>query len=229
MKNRTLLTALAAAALVSSAAAESIDKQFDWGNSNFGLVVTADATVKHKESTNRLSSDGEIKFKAKLFGGSITFRTSLEGAWGPGERWASAEGSVDPLGMGGFTFSRTKDLAGSSTTDDVERTVFDETLAEFSKQFTVWSVPCIVRADISGECRIGQDRSMELHRLFPSPEWDPTTDVYTALASYGRITAGPGTDLAGVGVYGRVKFGELRLSLQKKWRGGSLRVMKGIA
>lgn len=206
---------IAALALVSTAAAapEGIHKSADIGGSTFGMKLTADATVRRQNG--RMTSEGDISFKARLFGGSVTFRTDLEGSWGNGQRFAQGDGSVNLLGMSSFSFNRTKDMTGDSLLVSYSKTLFDDAILEVEKQFTVWSVPCIVMADVTAYGEVGGDCTLRLNNAFNQFDNERRVQVYTALGSRASITAGPGTDLAGVGVYGRIKLGELRMALEQ--------------
>lgn len=208
MSNRIhLTTALLSLTLAAAAPATagSFKKSYDWGNSNFGVDITGEASGQLNGS--KISMDAEGKFKARLFGGSKTAKAVFDATHSDSTRKMKAELIIDGIVLS----TKNQSFSSTITVPLVSRDLFKK-----SKQFTLWGVPVVVIASVSADASIGYGLGVDINDSIGNAyEWETELRVFGSVGASGTITAGPGTELAGVGVYGSITIGEISLAAVK--------------
>lgn len=197
--------ALAAAAHADS---KSLHKSFGLGDSTFGVEADASATIRLTQN-DTLKSEGDFSFRTRLFGASRGFDAEIDCRFG-NSKSASAEFTGRDFLGNTFSIERSRSYGANYRTHDV----FDETILELERQFTVWGVPVIVILDVNASGHLGYAYDIDAPGVNWN-DWRNEQEIYVALRGRARLTAGPGSGLAGFGVYGRVEFGDLKLAIAR--------------
>lgn len=200
----TVLFALVGA----SSGGVSFSNSYSVGNSDFGAYAKASGDVGTVPAAGQIHLGTSGEFRGTLFGMSKKAMVSVNGWNNPASTQLAMELKID-----GIVLTSQSKTFGTSPSSFV--------LPSFSffsaaKQFVVWGVPVVVMVDVDSVAKGGYvNYSTPVNPYsFVSP-MKSVWSLYGSIGASGTLTAGPGSSLVGLGVYGTTTLGKTKLSVDR--------------